>query len=140
MGLSNLSKVFDPIRGSWVAATPEERVRQQWIQRMIGSLGFPKGFLVVEKQLKELPHLQGASVPDRRLDLLVLSSLYPLLLIECKAGPLSEDGMDQLIGYNHYVKAPFLALVNEREVKFAYPDGRGSFLPTFQELTAWLKR
>lgn len=150
MGLSSLNKesVFDPIRDCWVRATPEERVRQRLIQKMIGPLGFPKGLLAVEKPLKDLTHLAGVVVSERRIDLLCYAKLdvliYPLLLVECKAVPLTEQGIDQLMGYNHHVGAPFIAAVNAEEVQFAYREGETyrfcSFLPAFKELIAWVKR
>jgi len=155
MGLSKTGRshqvVFDPVREAWVRATPEELVRQKWIRRLLGPLGFPKGLLVVEKPLRELPHLAGVSVPDRRLDLLCYATgvhsfypLYPLLLIECKASPLTESALDQLIGYNHHVKTPFIAAVTSEEVQFGYKEGETyqfySFLPAFKELLQWVKR
>ncbi|NGX27599.1 MAG: hypothetical protein K940chlam6_01537, partial [Chlamydiae bacterium] len=63
MGTMVLSKqkdsLYDPFRKLWVAALPEEVVRQKLLHVMITQLGFPKNFLVVEKQLSELPHLSG---------------------------------------------------------------------------------
>jgi len=150
MGSSSLNKgsVFDPIRECWVRATPEELVRQRLIQKMIGLLGYPKGLLSVEKPLKDLTHLAGVAVSERRIDLLCYAKLeallYPLLLIECKAVPLTEQGIDQLMGYNHHVGAPFIAAANAEEVRFAYREGADyrfcSFLPPFKELIAWVKR
>jgi hypothetical protein len=137
----NREQLFDPIRQKWVPATPEEKVRQHWIQYMQGSLGFPRELFVVEKSLKELPHLQGSSAPDRRLDLLIYQKGVPLLLIECKAHAISEKEKRQLIGYNYHVKAPFIALVNTIEVCFGYRDSEGycfhPFLPPFEELKKW---
>ena len=121
-----MREVFDLIRQTWVAATPEEVVRQAWIQRMIGELGFPGELLAVEKELKTLPHLieEKSSLPGRRIDLLSFmktqDTLRPLLLIECKEAPLTQEALDQAIGYNHYVKAPYVAIVNGSEIRFRY--------------------
>lgn len=118
-------------------------MRQQWIDYMMRSLNYPEFLFVVEKKLSELPHLQGTKPPDRRLDMLIYRNkegggLAPLLLIECKAHPLEKSQMDQLIGYNHYVGACFVALVNKDEVQFGYQKGDEyvfhSFLPTHDEL------
>src|SRR5690242_14822270 len=95
---SGLSKQhFDEVRRAWVAATPEEGVRQRVLKKMIHALGFPKELIAVEKELKELPHLAGRSVPERRIDVLCYGkeihpehSLYPLLLIECKREAIDE--------------------------------------------------
>src|SRR3990167_10032420 len=104
MGSSNLNRplIFDEVRKCWVKATPEEQVRQQWLKRMLYQLEYPRELLAVEKGLKELPHLDSVSVPDRRIDIVcfgrgVSSSfpISPLLLMECKDEPLSQGAMDQ---------------------------------------------
>jgi hypothetical protein len=122
MGSSNLNKlIYDEIRKKWVKATPEEQVRQLWIQRMTCQLGYPKEILVVAKALKELP-LGLEKLPDRRLDILCYAKgekgIFPLLLIECKKGRLTDDALNQLIGYNFYIRAPFVAAVSLDEVRF----------------------
>lgn len=71
MGSSSLNrKIFDEIRQSYVRATPEELVRQQWIKRMIQQLGYPRELIVVEKGLGELPFTILSEGLDRRLDIL----------------------------------------------------------------------
>jgi len=120
------SSLHDPIRKSWVEATPEEQVRQHLIQQLI-KLGYPPALMVVEKALSELPHLKGRSdVPLRRIDVLCYAkrdSLHPLLLVECKAEPLSKKAERQLIGYNAFVGAPYIALVNGQEARFGVLEG-----------------
>ncbi len=134
-----MNEVFDPIRNTWVAATPEEVVRQTWIQRMILELKFPKELLAVEKDLKALPHLsQEIKLPDRRIDLLVFmkknATFVPLLLIECKEGALKEEALSQVLSYNHYVKAPFVAVVNQHEIRLRGHAGEMKTLPSYSEL------
>ena len=113
--------LFCPIRNKWVAALPEEKIRQALIQDMIHRLGFPQGALALEKNLSQLPHLHAShSLPNRRTDLVVLAKnihpvhpFYPLLLVECKAVPLTDKVLRQMIGYNQFVKAYFIAAVNQ---------------------------
>lgn len=145
----NRKLIFDEIRKSWVKATPEEEVRQQWIQRMTQQLGYPKELLVIEKALGELPHLHSTQVPNRRLDILCYgkeSSLFPLLLMECKEAPLTEDALNQVIGYNHFVKAAFVATANLTQVQVGFFDQAKNqyifchFLPSYKELIQWVKR
>jgi hypothetical protein len=146
MASSNLNKklVYDEIRKSWVTATPEEVVRQQWLQRMVCQLGYPKELIAVEKSLK---------TPERRVDILCYAraglgegGLFPLLLIECKKGSLSEDALNQVIGYNDSVGACFVAIVGKEEALFRYFDKERnefvscSFLPLFKELLQWAHR
>lgn len=117
--------LFCPLRRAWVASLPEERVRQTIIQKMTQVLGYPLSTLVIEKNLNQFPHLLATSkstLPKRRADLVVLAknihsdySLYPLLLIECKSVPLTNKTLRQVIGYNQFVAAPFIAVVNQNQ-------------------------
>lgn len=115
---------------------------------MIGPLGYPQELLAVEKQLYELPHLAGSPLPlpERRIDLLCYGrgtrpapTLYPLLLIECKATPLTEQALHQVLGYNAHVGARFVALVSADQAYFceATQNRQGASLPTYQELLDW---
>lgn len=113
--------LFCPLRKIWVASLPEERVRQVLIQEMIFRLGYPASNIAIEKSLDQLPHLQNKNaLPRRRADLIVFAKdihpqhlLYPLLLIECKAVPLRKPLLRQLLGYNKYIGAYFVAAVNQ---------------------------
>ena len=145
MESSKLSRYYDSLRRQTVAATPEEMVRQRLIQAMIEQLGYPRELLVVEKALSQLPHLsQQKGLPRRRADLLCFGrnihpehSLFPLLLIECKEGLLNSDAEQQVLGYNHFVQAPYVALANERGPELIFPK-RLDYLPSFSQLIAQL--
>lgn len=99
---------------------------------MIGELGFPKGLISVEKKL----------TTSRRYDLLCHANMggdiRPLLLVECKAVPLTKETEEQALGYNDLVKAPFICLVNETEIRtFWRENGKLvsiPFLPSYEEL------
>jgi len=120
-----MKQVYDHIRQQWVAATPEEIVRQQWIQKMVG-LGFPKELLVIERELKMLPHLKHYPdpLPTRRVDVLSFgkgaTDIFPLLLIECKEGALSQQALDQALAYNTFVQAYYVAIVNQDQIRLKY--------------------
>lgn len=119
---------------------------------MTEQLGYPKQLLVVEKALHQFPHLAHhptKDFPRRRADLVCYAKdihpdheLYPLVLIECKAVPLTAQAIQQVTGYNHYLKARFVALCNGNEVRSGYFDAeRGGYifantLPSYQELLA----
>jgi hypothetical protein len=132
----NRDQLFDPIRREWVAATPEEAVRQLLLEQLIHSLGFPRELISVEKGLRQMPHLclqPNSRVPARRADIVCFAksiagpSLHPLLLIECKAVPITPAVMRQVVGYNHYMNASSIAVVNQTETRFGY------FHPSRQE-------
>ena len=140
-------QLFCPIRNQWVAALPEEQVRQRIIRSLIEQKGFPQELLSVEKALRDLacPSQRG-SIPDRRIDLAAYcnkgGALMPLLLMECKAVPIRERTISQLVGYNHFVGAPFLCFVNQTEVRTGWFDPAASgyryisFLPSYKELVS----
>ena len=120
--------LFCLLRRTWVAALPEEQVRQALLQEMIHSLGYPPGYMVLEKGLDQLPHVKKNNSPlKRRADLIVFGkdlhphhALYPLLLVECKAVSLTDKVLRQLVGYNQFVGAYFIAAVNQVESYLGY--------------------
>lgn len=137
-----------PVRGIELLATPEERVRCDLLARMVGELGYPASMLSIERALDQVPHLQGVDgLPDRRFDVVCFSSnihpshaLYPLLLVECKAVPLDRTVLTQVTGYNHYLQAYFVAVVNQDEIRVGWVDhDSGEYqyiqrLPSYPEL------
>ncbi len=112
-------QVFDEVRKIWVKATPEEIVRQQLLRKMIQKLGYPKELLAVEKEIKEMPSVVSLSVPDRRIDVVCYAKgihpdhpVFPLIVIECKDEPFDQKAVNQVIGYNFFIKAPCIAIAN----------------------------
>ncbi|MBI5274647.1 MAG: type I restriction enzyme HsdR N-terminal domain-containing protein [Chlamydiales bacterium] len=143
------NKIYDAIRKKWVSATPEELVRQYWIQVMVQELHFPINSLVVEKTLKEIPllALPKRKIPNRRFDLICFhqkeTEIKPLMMVEFKATSLSEDVFSQVIGYNFYIQAAFIAIANQTAIKVGwYCKEKNAYqamdyLPTYQELKQW---
>ncbi len=126
-------EVFDEIRGIWVAATPEEIVRQKLLQKMTKELFYPKELLSIEKSLSELCKIEA---PLRRVDITCFAKdlqgdLYPLLVIECKEHKsYLQPAIEQILGYNHFLKAPFVAVSYPEGEQFGFKTEKGlSFLP-----------
>lgn len=44
--------------------------------------------------------------------------LTPLMLVECKADKLDDASIRQLVGYNQFVRAPYLCLVSSKETSY----------------------
>jgi hypothetical protein len=116
----------------FVAKTPEEIVRQNLIQKMIHTLGYPRGLIGVEKEL----------TPSRRVDIIVFipgfHGLNPLLIIECKATKAKERAKMQVFDYNAVFKAPFVAIGDDEGEELMWKE-RGKlcsvlFLPTYESL------
>jgi hypothetical protein len=139
-----MKQVYDNIRQQWVAATPEEIVRQRWVQKMVQELGFPKELLVIERELKMLPHLKQHPdpLPTRRVDVLSFGkgsrAIFPLLLIECKVEALSQQALDQALAYNTFVQAYYIAIVNQDQIRLKYNLACSKceigHLPSFKDL------
>lgn len=99
--------LWDPVRQSWVAHTPEEWVRQIWVHYWL-QVGIPKGRISVEKGLT----VHGQA---RRTDVVVYDAQFkPWLLLECKAPtvPLNQQVFDQVARYNMTLQVPWLLISN----------------------------
>ena len=120
--------IFDPIRKKYVVLTPEEWVRQNFIQYLVQEKGFPASLLTVEQPFRYNRML-------KRTDILAYNSQgEPLVLVECKAPsvPVTENVFEQIGLYNLAHRVPWLIVTNgmkhyccryvERENKYIYTD------------------
>ncbi len=100
--------IFDSLRKKHLALTPEEWVRQHWVNFLINHHHYPGGLFSLEKGLKY-------NKLTKRTDLLVFDrNGNPYLLIECKAPsiPINEKTLSQIMVYNTKVNSPNLVLSN----------------------------
>lgn len=102
--------IFDSIRKKYLVLTPEEWVRQNFIQFLIQEKKYPEGLVVIEKGLK-LNELQ------KRADALVYKDANPLVLIEFKAPSvkITQEVFEQIGRYNSIFKVPYLIVSNGLE-------------------------
>ena len=144
--MSETSTLFCPIRKSWVTKTREEKFRHEILLFLIEKQHYPAHTIVIEKAINQLPGIRcNDSIPKRRIDLLcygqIKGSIRPLLLIECKAVPISEKFVRQVQGYNHFIGADLIALMNESSLKLfsSYEDHPfvTDQLPAYQDLCHW---
>lgn len=100
--------IYDPIRRRYVRLTPEEWVRQHFLQYLIQDLNVPTGLLATEApfQFDDQSWRADIVAHDRQGN--------PLLLVECKAPSVSigQDAFDQGSRYNLVLNAPFLVVTN----------------------------
>ena len=111
-----MANIFCPFRRKYVAATPEEHVRQTFLHALVEQFGYPQSLIGVE-----VPIAVGAGV-DKRCDAVVYSrSLQPLMLIEFKAPEvaITQTTLDQAAVYNTTVHAPYLILANGKQTVVA---------------------
>jgi hypothetical protein len=100
--------IFDSLRKKYLALTPEEWVRQHWVNFLIEHQGYPKGLISLEKGLK-YNQLQ------KRTDLVVFDRVgNPYLLIECKAPEveLNQKVLQQAMSYRSTLLTPYVILSN----------------------------
>ena len=101
-------QIFDAHRKKWVVFTPEEWVRQNFLQYLLQIKNYPASLIAVEKELK-LGEL------SKRFDILVYNRRHePWMMVECKAMevPLTESVLQQLLRYNLSIPVTYLVITN----------------------------
>lgn len=104
----NKDYIYDPVRSRYVMLTPEEWVRQNFMQYLIKEKNYPESLMAVEKQLT----MNGKLF---RFDLLTYRrSGKPLLIAEFKAPgiKISQDTFDQVVRYNMTLKVERVVVSN----------------------------
>ena len=128
--------IFDDIRKKHLVLTPEEWVRQHFIQYLINDRKFPKALIQVEGGLS-LNQLQ------KRTDIVVFNhSGERIMIVECKAPEvnITQAVFDQAARYNSVHKAAWLVVTNGLRHCYARIDHeQSSFkfceaLPLFKDL------
>lgn len=101
-------EIFDLLRKKWIVLTPEEWVRQNFIQFLVTVKKYPASLVAVEKEIKfgEL---------KKRFDVLVYNSRHePWLMVECKSMnvQLGEEVLQQALRYNMSMPVSFIVITN----------------------------
>lgn len=103
--------IYDPIREKYVRLTPEEWVRQHFVQYLVRELQYPPALLGIEAAFT----YQGMA---RRADVIVHDRAgRAMLLVECKAPDVavSQAAFDQAARYNRVIDARYLVVTNGYE-------------------------
>ena len=120
----NVVFIFDELRKKHLVLTPEEWVRQHFIQNLILEKKFPRTLIQIEGGLV-LNQLQ------KRSDILVYNTAgEKLMLIECKAPKvkITQSVFDQAARYNSIHQARWIVLTNGLQHVYAKMDlEKGSF-------------
>ena len=113
--------ILDLIRKKWILLTPEEWVRQNFIQYLVQVKKYPPTLIAVEKEL-QLGELR------KRFDILVYGTNHePWMMIECKESKvkLDENVLQQLLRYNISIPVPYLIITNgEYCIGYKKEDGK----------------
>ena len=100
--------VFDIIRKKYVALTPEEWVRQNFVHYLINQLRYPAGLIAIEAVVK-------INSLNQRADIVVYNRKgKPVLIVECKAPKVRIDNsvFEQAARYNISLGVNYLLVTN----------------------------
>jgi hypothetical protein len=128
--------IFDIIRKKYIVLTPEEWVRQHFVNYLINHLGYVKALIGVEQGLKY-------NKLQKRTDIIVYDRKgSPLVLVECKEPnhKLNRKVMEQGMMYNKTLNAPYIIISNGIEHSCMHLDPATlkvtflSKIPDFEEI------
>src|ERR1700751_5947588 len=104
----NKEFIFDEVRKQWILLTPEEWVRQNFLQYLIHTQRYPASLIAVEKEML-LNDLK------KRTDIIVYDkNTQPWMIVECKEMNvrLDEKVLDQILRYHMSIPVPYLVITN----------------------------
>ncbi len=131
------TSIFDSLRKKYVRLTPEEWVRQNFVQFLITEKKYSPSLITVEAGVK-------VNNNPQRADLVIFDrSGNPLLVAEFKAPEIkiSQQTFDQIVRYNMQLKVPFLVVSNGMQhycCHINYAENSYAFLPEIPDFTAIL--
>ncbi|MBG9377165.1 type I restriction enzyme HsdR N-terminal domain-containing protein [Panacibacter sp. DH6] len=122
--------IFDEVRKKWVRFTPEEWVRQNFIQFLLQVKKYPASIIAVEKEIR-LGELR------KRCDIVIYNKHVPWIIIECKEQDvlLSETVLQQSLRYNITLQAEIIVITNGT-VSFGFQLKNGH-AQALTELPSW---
>ena|SRR5258705_9145806 len=123
--------IFDALRKKWLLLTPEEWMRQNFIQYLIRVKNYPATLIATEKEI-QLGELK------KRFDILVYNSRHqPWMMIECKAADikLNDAVLQQILRYNISVPVSLIVITNGK-LTFGW-QRTGNDLELINEIPDW---
>ena len=114
----NKTLIFDNFRKKYFVLTPEEWVRQHFVQFLIDEKKYPVSLIAIEKQLT-------INNRKKRTDILVFNTDgNPDIIVECKAPQIkiTQATFDQIARYNLKLKANYLIVTNGLEHFYCRTD------------------
>ncbi len=102
----DITFIFDEIRRRWLVLTPEEWVRQNFVQYLL-ELNYPKALMAIEKVIV-------LNDTKKRFDIVIYKNDTPWMLIECKEMkvPLTQKVLQQVVNYNQTINCSFMVITN----------------------------
>ena len=116
------NKIYAPLKEKWLVLKPEEKVRQDYIVRLIKSYGYDLKQMEQELQVNNSQRGQGRAMADivifkNEKDKLDRKS--PVIVVECKAEHITIHEEDYFQGYNYasWAGADFFVTTNQKETR-----------------------
>jgi hypothetical protein len=102
--------IFDEIRKQWILLTPEEWVRQNFLNYLVVVKKYPSSLLAIEREIR-LGDLR------KRCDIVVYKEAKPWMIVECKEMQvkLTESVLKQILNYNISLQVSYLVITNGSE-------------------------
>jgi len=101
-------EIYDPLRRKYIALTPEEWVRQHFVNYLITEKNYPASLMANEAGIK-------LNSLTRRCDTVVYNKLLePLMIIEYKESnvAITQKVFDQVVRYNNVLKVSYIVVSN----------------------------
>ena len=127
---NNKQYIFDNQRKKFVVLTPEEWVRQNFVQFLLFEKKYPVNFIAIEKEIT----LNGMR---KRCDVVVYNSSFePIMIIEFKAPKvrLTQETFDQAAVYNSKLNVEYLTVSNGLEHYCCRVDTENSRYHFFEQI------
>ncbi|MDN5287621.1 MAG: type restriction enzyme HsdR N-terminal protein [Mucilaginibacter sp.] len=127
--------LFDEIRKKNIIITPEEWVRQHFVQYLIKQKNYPRSLIKLEGGMK----LNGL---QKRTDIVVFNTEGKrILMVECKAPSVNIDQktFDQIARYNMVHQVQLLAVSNGLQHYYCHIDLDKRQYHFMAELPAYIK-
>lgn len=134
--VDNRLSIFDRLRRRFVTLTPEEWVRQHFINFLICEKGYPEALIANEMQI-------DLNKQKKRCDSVVFNKeMHPLVIVEYKAPSIkiTQEVFNQIANYNIVLKVNYLIVSNGMEHYCGYIDYQKqtftylSEIPDFQQI------
>ena len=116
------NKIFAPLKDKWLVLKPEEKVRQEYICRLVNDYGFSLDQMEQEKKVTNSSRGQGRAMADiviwktkkDRID-----NNHAIIVVECKAEHITIREEDYFQGYNYasWAGADFFVTSNIKETR-----------------------
>lgn len=130
----NKQLIFDKIRKKYVVLTPEEWVRQNFVEYLLIEKKYPISLIAVEKQVV-------VNKLKKRFDILVFDKQgNHHIIVECKSPKIkiTQDTFDQIARYNLRLDAHYLLVTNGLEHFYCTLDSEKEQYTFLKEIPDYL--